>query len=53
MTGDPPAIPPPRAAIERRVKITLGSRRYELTISARAEEVKPEPAEVIEMPKRP
>lgn len=43
-------LPPSRPAAEHRIKISLGSKRYELTLSARADEVRPEPAEVIEMP---
>jgi hypothetical protein len=49
---EPPEVPklPPDA--QHTVEIRLGAKRYELVIMARADEIRPERAEVIEMPKR-
>ncbi len=42
---------PPAAEHRHRVTINLGSRRYAIDITAKAHELKPKPADVVEISK--
>jgi hypothetical protein len=53
MKTDPPAVLSPRPTVEHRIQIIIGQKRYALTIFARVDEVKQEPAKVVEIRKRP
>ena len=52
-TDTTPSIPLQRPTAEHRIQITIGQKRYALTISAQLAEVKREPAKVVEVRKRP
>jgi hypothetical protein len=51
--GEVPAASPAPPVVERtqRIKILLGNKRYVLIIAVKAEQLKPPPAPVIEVPR--
>ena len=50
--AQPPQELPHHPGTRQHVNIKLGSKRYQLTVVTKAEELKPKPAQIIELPKR-